>query len=977
MKNKFKSYEEAKAIVHTFKIKSAKEWQKFCSSKNFPEGIPKTPERVYKERGWNGYPEWLGNNNKSPFSYTYVTYEEAKAYVMSQGIKTQSEWKEWCRNRKRPENIPSRPWEIYKDTGWINLPSFLGTDGPKISRFRTYEEAKRYVHTLGIKTRKEWNKYVKSGNKPDDIPNYPEDTYENKGWIDYGDFLGTNRKSYRYVTYRSYEDAKAYVQLLGFKTPLDWKKFAESGDKPNDIPSYPPKSYEKSGWISWNDFLGCDGYIARGVNFKTYDEAREFLKPFGLKSYKDWKDFVKSGKKPDDIPRAPLEHYRYNGWVSLAHFLGYIGDGNTWTKKNLIHYLEEIKEYLNFCSIPQLLIIITSNSLNKYIKNEDLKRIQETLPNTISRKSTIEDIIQNIISNDNNIEIVNAVDVDEEIKDSTFDAIINSSEVFEQNEGEENLRINQLKSIDNSLITASLDEDKINFLINDFINNLWYDVINDKININDLSMLKLKEEIPSKIKKDFIKEYNQVIKLKLPKNWIYPHKPLLMQKLIAYRLKQNNRYGNWSGVGSGKTISGILAGEYVGAKNTLVITFNSTVGSEDKRGWAKEINDSVKNAKVYYKSEASVKFEEDYSNYLVVNYESFQQKNSEYYVEEMLIKNKFDFIILDEIQSIKQVSKHEQSRRRQIITNLLNKAQLHNPNLYVLAMSATPVINNLMEAKSLVEIIYSKEIPEIKTQATISNCMAIFQRLTNCGIRYKNLDDNIIKSNSYTLLQVNGDHLYDTAKAIKRTNYLMIDRLMLETKLNAITPYIGRSKGKTIIYTYYVDGIDEYIHDYLTKLGYRVCVYTGSKNTHDREDALNGFIGGDYDILVGSKPIGTGVDGLQKVSDQMIILSLPWTSAELVQLVGRINRKGSLFTEEGVEIIIPLVSISNGETQYVWDYHRYNSITYKKTIANAAVDGIIPDKIIQSKEKIISEANIVLPELIEQLKENTKEEMFI
>jgi superfamily II DNA/RNA helicase len=132
---------------------------------------------------------------------------------------------------------------------------------------------------------------------------------------------------------------------------------------------------------------------------------------------------------------------------------------------------------------------------------------------------------------------------------------------------------------------------------------------------------------------------------------------------------------------------------------------------------------------------------------------------------------------------------------------------------------------------------------------------------------------------------------------------------------------------------------------------------------------LNDFIKGKYDILLGSKPISTGVDGLQKVSDRLIILSLPWTNAELVQLVGRINRQGSLFIEYGIDVIIPLVSIKDESKTYKWDYDKYNRITYKKTIANAAVDGIIPDSLMPSREKFLEEADEKLNEWIDRLRD--------
>ena len=158
-------------------------------------------------------------------------------------------------------------------------------------------------------------------------------------------------------------------------------------------------------------------------------------------------------------------------------------------------------------------------------------------------------------------------------------------------------------------------------------------------------------------------------------------------------------------------------------------------------------------------------------------------------------------------------------------------------------------------------------------------------------------------------------------------------------------------------------------------MGFKVGVYTGSKSKLNREEALNEFIDGELDILLASRPIGTGVDGLQKVSDRMIILSLPWTNAELIQLVGRINRKGSNFSSSGVDIIIPLVSITGEEGSFRWDYRKYNTITYKETIANAVVDGIIPDKLVKPKEILIKEATNAIPEFIEKLKNKIEEEV--
>jgi hypothetical protein len=37
---------------------------------------------------------------------------------------------------------------------------------------------------------KEWTEYSKSGERPIDIPSNPQNTYKNKGWQGWADFLG-------------------------------------------------------------------------------------------------------------------------------------------------------------------------------------------------------------------------------------------------------------------------------------------------------------------------------------------------------------------------------------------------------------------------------------------------------------------------------------------------------------------------------------------------------------------------------------------------------------------------------------------------------------------------------------------------------------------------------------------------------------------------------------------------------------------
>ena len=48
-------------------------------------------------------------------------------------------------------------------------------------QFRDFESAREFIQSLGLKSGKYWMAYCKSGNKPDDIPAYPNLFYE-KEW---------------------------------------------------------------------------------------------------------------------------------------------------------------------------------------------------------------------------------------------------------------------------------------------------------------------------------------------------------------------------------------------------------------------------------------------------------------------------------------------------------------------------------------------------------------------------------------------------------------------------------------------------------------------------------------------------------------------------------------------------------------------------------------------------------------------------
>ena len=87
---------------------------------------------------------------------------------------------------------------------------------PPKGNWLPFEEARAYVHSLGLISQDQWGSWSKSGNRPPNIPGNPDTAYKNHGWINFGDWLGTGRLGTINRTFRSFEEARDYVRSLGF-----------------------------------------------------------------------------------------------------------------------------------------------------------------------------------------------------------------------------------------------------------------------------------------------------------------------------------------------------------------------------------------------------------------------------------------------------------------------------------------------------------------------------------------------------------------------------------------------------------------------------------------------------------------------------------------------------------------------------------------------------------------------------------------
>jgi hypothetical protein len=253
-------------------------------------------------------------------------------------------------------------------------------------KYLSFEDAKKYIHSLNIKTKKEWRKLCDSNNLPNNIPEWPEVFYKKKGWISWNDWLKENikkvkkstvvnlvkktkksadlelikkkriiTKKYKTKIYLSFEDAHVIVKKLKLVSWSEWLKFKDSKRMPTNIPKLPNVIYKKTGWISCNHWIN-NGKLStheKHKHFFSYTKAVKYVKNLNIQSLEEWKSFCLSGDKPDFIPKSPdwVYSHKKKGWISWNHFLN-ISDKSIQLNelKELMqkHNIKTQKEYHEF-----------------------------------------------------------------------------------------------------------------------------------------------------------------------------------------------------------------------------------------------------------------------------------------------------------------------------------------------------------------------------------------------------------------------------------------------------------------------------------------------------------------------------------------------------------------------------------------------------------------------------------------------------
>ena len=814
-----------------------------------------------------------------------------------------------------------------------------------------FETARAFVHRLGITTYEEWCKWRKSGKRPPNIPSDPAKEYPLQ-WKGYPDWLGTNGG----VDRLPFAEARTIARSLGVYGQVGWQQLCRDGKCPPGVPKDPRKAYRDE-FQGYRDWTGTEGLpVRRPRPFLPYQEARDMVYARGFASWEEWETWRGEDDFPKDLlPRDPKGYYNKE-WGGVADWIGTV---NRWTRKTLLRLLESLQDLIPHLEDHELYMVLQ--------KCEALPALRVALGGVSAREVLAALKMDSGGIKEAITQAADAADAPEAATTGSDDladggevawqerAESEASEGVEQR-GEAPVSAKGLAALDALLeATYGIAEGTVEDLIRCRTQRLWGVCINQGRNALDAFLGADGELLFTETKRRFQGELAAAESLAIPDGYNFhtadgrPARPNLMQRHIAAQMMERPYFGVWSGAGSGKCLGGILTARVIDAPMTVVVTNNATVDQ-----WRRQVLNAFPDSLVFNNPDEAFGWTRDNHNWIILNYEKFQSRDRNELVEDLLALAP-DFLIFDEVQFVKQrEGQVEPTKRRQALLRLRSRAAAQNPHLKVLVMSGTPVLNDLAEADALLAIETNSEQGRLDVRPTVNNGLKMFYTLQRHGFRHRpQYEQEMI---IHRVPTVRNDLLQQFAASIDEP--LTSEQALLAAKLEAASPFFADG---TLIYTHYTSGLVEPIQRFLEAKGFTVGQYTGMDKS-----GLEPFLAGKINVLIGSDPIGIGIDELQYRSNRLVFMSLPWTGAMYEQIIGRLLRQGSNHKE--VDVIMPQVVFERGDASYSWDRLRLAKIEYKQTLSDCAVDGTIPEAVRISKADLQRQGRAALEKFLARVR---------
>jgi hypothetical protein len=126
----YRKFSEAKKFVRQLGLTSSVEWVAYCKGEFDhlpckPSDIPANVVRKYEGKGWRGFKDFLWSDKHRKDRRKFMTYNEAKAIIAKEKIKSRNDLEKFVEGGVKPPNFPELPQMAYQRKGWVSFEEFL------------------------------------------------------------------------------------------------------------------------------------------------------------------------------------------------------------------------------------------------------------------------------------------------------------------------------------------------------------------------------------------------------------------------------------------------------------------------------------------------------------------------------------------------------------------------------------------------------------------------------------------------------------------------------------------------------------------------------------------------------------------------------------------------------------------------------------------------------------------------------------
>jgi SWI/SNF-related matrix-associated actin-dependent regulator 1 of chromatin subfamily A len=431
---------------------------------------------------------------------------------------------------------------------------------------------------------------------------------------------------------------------------------------------------------------------------------------------------------------------------------------------------------------------------------------------------------------------------------------------------------------------------------------------------------------------------------------------------LGYCLDKGNVI-NGDDVGLGKTLESITYAEAANSFPCLIITPSAV-----KPQWQKEYLKITKNRRSvsYIMSKETKTHRNDWSaDVVVINYDIVSERGSK--TPKVKFKQLLDIdwkmVIFDEAHYLKNAKsarskickKIAHKNKGTIIQALTGTASTAKPidlwNLLVIIGKEKSIANSwesfvrkycnaykighrwvLTGASNIIEL--NKKLRDNcyiqRSKREVRDDMPdVIRQVVNMEITNKSKIDKASEDIVNFILETKGEEASEKAQNAEHLVALnTLKKLSIEGKIKAIDNYLKDIKElnkKTVIF-----GISREPLKKLSDKFKSPIIQGGTSSVKKAEIVSNWIEGDDLFLFANMESCGTGVDGLQKVCSNMIILEIPDLPKDLTQVIGRLDRTGQT---ESVTVTFALSDETIDKTMF-------ENIVNKEFVAEAINTGL-------------------------------------